>query len=163
MRKIIMVATVSATLLLTGCGRAGIGSNIGSPSVKQNFEIGKVVDQRKVMVDKGHLSAVGTGAAVGAAGGALLGSRASGQHALYGGLIGAAVGAGAGLATSMIAGGNEVEAYEIDIESGGRIYKTYVEYDLPVGTIVEFLVRTDGSITNIDVKRAGKQVNTRGF
>lgn len=160
MRKVVLALSVAGALLFTGCGSAGIGSNIGTSSIKQTFEIGKVVDQKKVLVDKGHLSAIGSGAALGAGAGAILGSRASGQHALQGGLIGAVVGAGAGLAASMMAGGNEVEAFQIDIESGNKVYTTYVEYDLPIGTMVEFIVRPDGTITNIDVKRAGKKVNS---
>lgn len=159
MKKILLSLSVASVLLFTGCGRAGIGANVSANSVKQQFEIGTVVDQRKVLVDEGHLSAIGTGAAVGAAGGALLGSRASSQHALQGGLIGAAVGAGAGFVSSLVTGGNEVEAYEVDIQSGNRIYKTYVEYDLPIGTVVEFIVRNDGSVSNIDVKKPGKRVN----
>lgn len=162
MKKLLVVSGLVGSLLFTGCASSGIGMNPGSSSIKQTFDVGTVVSSKKVLIDEGHLGAVGTGAAVGAGAGALLGSRSSGQHALTGGLIGAAVGAGAGLIASTVSGGNEVEAYEIEIRDNtnpNRYYRTYVKYDLPPETIVEFILRSDGTLTNVDVKRAGKRVN----
>lgn len=160
MKRILTVGLLTASILFTGCAQNGIGMNPGSSSVRQSFEIGTVVDSHKVLIDKGHLSSVATGAALGAGAGALLGSRSSGANAMKGGLIGAAVGAGAGLLASNMSGGNEVEAYEIEIEDRfKRIHRSYVEYDLPAGTMVEYIERPDGTISNIDVKRPGKRVN----
>ncbi len=115
---------------------------------------------KKVLIDKGSLASVGTGAAVGAAGGAILGSRSSGKNAVKGGLIGTAVGAAGGYLFNSVTNSGEIEAYEIEIENfNGRTFRTYVEYDLEVGQVVEFIERADGSITNIDIKEAGKKVN----
>jgi valyl-tRNA synthetase len=81
-------------------------------------------------------------------------------NAAVGGLIGAGVGAIAGYTAGKMTNNNEVEAYEVTIKSQkGSTYKTYIKNDLPVGTSVEFIVREDGSITNIDVKKPGKSVN----
>lgn len=160
MKKIISISLLSATLLLTGCGQAGIGYNAGASSIQQSFEIGTVISQQKVLIDEGHMNSVVTGAAIGAGAGALLGSRSSGVNAVKGGLIGGAVGVVGGLLASNMNNNNEVEAFQISIRgNNGRIYNTYVKYDLPVGTIVEYIVRPNGEISNIDVKRAGKRVN----
>ena len=100
------------------------------------------------------------GAGIGAAGGALIGSAKGGKNAAVGGLIGAGVGALAGFAGGKMANNNEVEAYEVTIRSdNGRFYKTYIKNDLPAGTRVEFLVREDGTVSNIDIKKPGKSVN----
>lgn len=161
MKKLLTVSLLSASILFSGCAQNGIGVSAGNSSgVAQTFERGTVVSQNKVLIDKGHLAGVGTGAALGAATGALLGSKSSGKNALKGGLIGAAVGTAGGYLASSMTGGNEVEAFEIQIQTPtGGLYKTYVEYDLPVGTMLEFIVRGDGTLTNIDVKRPGKKVN----
>lgn len=161
MKKLLIVSLLSASILFSGCAQNGIGVSAGhSSSLSQTFEVGTVIDQKKVLIDKGNLAGMGTGAAVGAATGALLGSRSSGKNAVKGGVIGAVVGTAGGYLASSLSGGNEVEAYEIQIESkSGAIHKTYVEYDLPLGTVVEYIVRGDGSITNIDIKKPGKRVN----
>lgn len=112
-----------------------------------------------MLIDKGHLESIGSGALLGAAAGGALGSRASGQHALVGALIGTVVGATTGLVASTFSNGNEVEAYETMIQGNGRVYSTYLQYDLPKGTFIEYIARPDGSISNIDVKRPGKKVN----
>lgn len=160
MKRILLATSLVGVMMFTGCAQNGIGMNPGSSSVRQSFEIGSVVNSHKVLIDKGSLASVGTGAAVGAAGGALLGSRSSGKNAVKGSLIGAAVGAASGYVIGNMTGSNEVEAFEIEIENDrGRVFKAYVEYDLPIGQVVEFIERPDGSITNIDVKRPGKRVN----
>ena len=152
MKKILTISLVSATLLFTGCTNSGLGVNSSSnATVKQTFEIGTIQSSQKVLIDEGSMNTTLTGAGIGAVGS---------KNAAVGGLIGAGVGALAGFAGGKMTNSNEVEAYEVTIKSdNGRIYKTYIKNDLPSGTRVEFLVREDGSITNIDIKKPGKSVN----
>lgn len=161
MKKILTISLLSATLLLTGCTNSGLGVNPSSgATVKQAFEIGTIQSSQKVLIDEGSMNTTLTGAGIGAVGGALIGSAKGGKNAAVGGLIGAGVGALAGFAGGKMANNNEVEAYEVTIKSeNGRIYRTYIKNDLPAGTRVEFLVREDGTVTNIDVKKPGKSVN----
>lgn len=161
MKKILTISLLSATLLLTGCTNSGLGVNPSSgATIKQAFEIGTIQSSQKVLIDEGSMNTTLTGAGIGAVGGALIGSAKGGKNAAVGGLIGAGVGALAGFAGGKMANNNEVEAYEVTIRSQrGSIYKTYIKNDLPAGTNVEFLVREDGSVTNIDVKKPGKSVN----
>jgi outer membrane lipoprotein SlyB len=162
MKKHIIAGLIGTTIIFTGCiPQKGIGLNVEQSSMKQTFETGKIISQKKVLIDQGSASGIGTGAALGAGAGAILGSRSSGINAVKGGIIGAVVGAGVGAIASNATKSNEVEAFEVEIQSNidYRIYKTFVEYDLPVGTTVEYIVRPDGTISNIDVKRAGKRVN----
>ncbi len=161
MKKLLTVSLLSASILFSGCAQNGIGVSAGNSSnVSQSFQTGTVVAQNKVLIDKGHLAGMGTGAAVGATAGALLGSKSSGKNAVKGAVIGTVIGTAGGYLASSITGGNEVEAFEIQIQTpSGNVYKTYVEYDIPVGTMLEFIVRGDGTLTNIDVKRPGKRVN----
>ena len=161
MKKILTISLVSATLLFTGCTNSGLGVNPSSnASVKQTFEIGTIQSSQKVLIDEGSMNTTLTGAGIGAVGGALIGSTKGSKNAAVGGLIGAGIGALAGFAGGKMTNSNEVEAYEVTIKSdNGRIYKTYIKNDLPSGTRVEFLVREDGSITNIDIKKPGKSVN----
>lgn len=161
MKKILTISLLSTTLLLTGCANSGLGVNPSSgATVKQVFEIGTVQFSQKVLIDEGSMDSTLTGAGLGAAGGALIGSRKGSKNAAVGGLIGAGVGALAGFAGGKMTNSNEVEAYEVTIKSdNGRMYKTYVKNDLTPGTRIEYLVREDGSITNIDIKKPGKSVN----
>lgn len=161
MKKILTISILSATLLLTGCTNSGLGVNPSSgATVKQAFEIGTIQSSQKVLIDEGSMNTTLTGAAIGGGAGALIGSSKGGKNAAVGGLIGAGVGAIAGYTAGKMTNSNEVEAYEVTIKSQrGSIYKTYIKNDLPAGTTVEFLVREDGSVTNIDVKKPGKSVN----
>ncbi len=161
MKKYILLSALAASLILTGCANKGIGVNVSPSSIQQTFETGKVISNKKVLIDEGYLKGVGTGAAVGAGTGALLGSVSSGKNALKGGLIGAVGGALIGAVATNASGGNEKEAYEIEIQSNNNlaIYRIHVEYDIPVGTEMQYVIRSDGKISNIDVKRAGKRAN----
>lgn len=161
MKKILTISILSANLLLTGCTNSGLGVNpSSSATVKQAFEIGTIQSSQKVLIDEDSMNTTLAGAGIGAAGGALIGSSKGGKNAAVGGLIGAGVGAIAGYTTGKMTNNNEVEAYEVTIKSQrGAIYKTYIKNDLPAGTSVEFLVREDGSVSNIDVKKPGKSVN----
>jgi len=161
MKKILTISLISATLLLTGCTNSGLGVNpSSSATVKQAFEVGTIQSSQKVLIDEGSMNTTLAGAGIGAAGGALIGSAKGGKNAAVGGLIGAGVGALAGFAGGKMANSNEVEAYEVTIKSeNGRIYRTHIKNDLPAGTRVEFLVREDGTISNIDIKKPGKSVN----
>ena len=63
---------------------------------------------------------------------------------------GAVIGAGIGAITSMF---QEVEAFQIEIKdnSNGSIYIAYIEKQLPKNTNLEFVVRDNGEVTNINV------------
>lgn len=161
MKRILTIGIVTASLLFTGCANSGLGVNSSSnATVKQSFEIGQIQSSKKVLIDESSLSPTLIGAGTGAGVGALIGSAKGGKNAAVGGLIGAGVGALAGFAGSKMTNSNEVEAYEVVLSSNtGNFHKTYIKNDLPVGTVVEYLVREDGSVTNIDIKKPGKSVN----
>jgi len=161
MKRILTISLVSATLLFTGCANSGLGVNpSSSATIKQVFELGTVQSSQKVLIDEGLMTTTVAGAGVGAVAGALIGSAKGGKNAAVGGLIGAGVGALGGFAGGKMMNSNEVEAYEVVIRANnGAVYKSYVKNDLPSGTLVEFLVKEDGTLSNIDVKRPGKSVN----
>lgn len=161
MKRILTIGLLTSALVFTGCtANKGLGLGGSTSTVKQAFEKGNVVSSNKVLIDEGNLTSTLTGAGVGAGVGALVGSRSGSKNALVGGAIGAGVGAIGGYVANTMTGGNEVEAYEVQIEShSGKNYKTYLKNDLPQGTLVEFVVREGGEITNIDVKKMGKAVN----
>lgn len=153
MKKIITSSLLVASIMFTGCANTGMGtSTVGAPTVNQEFQTGYVVSQKKVLVSKTMTSAL-TGAGVGALGGALIGSKNGGGAAVKGGLIGAGLGAGVGVLAGMATNNNEVESYETIINSQGRDYKVYLDYSLRQGTKLEFVVREDQQITNINLAR----------
>ena len=149
---------VVGALMFTGCGASnglGIGG-MGQTEVKKVFDIGTIESSQKVLISKDLMATV-TGAGAGAVAGAMLGSRSSGANAVKGGLIGAGVGAGLGYVGGMMMNNNEQEAYEIIIRGNkGQTSKAYLEKELPIGTTLEYVVREDGKITNIDVKNIKK-------
>lgn len=161
MKKILTISLLTASLLFTGCANSGLGVNPSSgATIKQSFEIGTVQSSHKVLIDEGSLNTTLTGAGIGAIGGALIGSAKGGKNAAVGGLIGAGVGALAGFGAGKMTNSNEVEAYEVVIRgNNGGVYKSYIKNDLPSGTLVEFLIKEDGTLSNIDIKKPGKSVN----
>lgn len=160
MKKIIMSLSVVTALMFSGCGASnGLAvGGLGGTEVKKVFQTGTIVESQKVLISKDMMATV-TGAGVGAVAGAMLGSRSSSGNAVKGGLIGAGVGAGAGYLGGMMLNNNEQEAYQVTIQDkNGQKHTAYLENDLLKNTEVEYVVREDGKITNIDVK---KNVPTR--
>lgn len=152
--KKILLSVATATLLtfnFSGCANNGLGVGVGSESVKKVFDNGTIENSQKVLVGKSEvatLTNVATGAAVGAGVGAIAGDSTKAT------IIGAGVGAIAGAVFNSF---QEVEAYEIEIKSikDGVIRKGYIESELPLNTLIEYIVREDGKITNIEVKKIG--------
>ena len=156
MKKIILSISTVAMLSLSFGGCANNGLGIGSASVKKVFETGTIESSQKVLVSKDMMATV-TGAGIGAVGGALIGAKESGGDAVKGGLIGAGIGAVAGYVGGMMLNNNEKEAFEITIKNTktNEIRKAYLEQELPLNSLLEYVVRDDGTVTNIDVKKIG--------
>lgn len=153
MKKVVL-SVATATLLtfnFSGCANNGLGLGVGSESVKKVFDNGTIENIQKVLIGKSEIATltnVATGVAVGAGVGAIAGDSTKAT------IIGAGVGAIAGAVFNSF---QEVEAYEIDIKSvkDGTVRKGYIESELPLNTLLEYVVREDGKITNIDVKKIG--------
>lgn len=156
MKKIIACGLIGATLLFSGCGASnGLGvGGLGGTEVKKVFQTGTIIDSQKVLISKDMMATV-TGAGIGAAAGAVLGGRSSSKNAVKGTLIGAGIGAIGGYVGGMMIDNNEKEAYQITIESNknGQKHTAYLENELPINSQLEYVVREDGKITNIDVKQ----------
>ncbi len=156
MRKIILSISAVAVLSLSFSGCANNGLGIGSATVKQVFESGTIESSQKVLVSKDMMASV-TGAGIGAVAGAVIGAKESGGDAVKGGLVGAGIGAVAGFVGGYLLDNNEKEAFEISIknEKTNEIRKAYLEQELPLNSLLEYIVREDGTVTNIDVKKIG--------
>lgn len=153
MKKVVL-SVATATLLtfnFSGCANNGLGVGVGSESVKKVFDNGTIENSQKVLVGKNEVATL-TNVAIGAAGGATVGAIAGDSTKAT--VIGAGVGAIAGAVFSSF---QEVEAYEIEIKSikDGIVRKGYIESELPLNTLIEYVVREDGKITNIEVKKIG--------
>ncbi len=140
------------TLSFTGCG-AGLNMNgISQSDVKQVFKKGSIESSQKVLVGKSKLTTLGyatAGAVAGAGAGAVLGD--STKATVGGGVIGAGIGA---LASVF----QEVEAYQVEVKDikTGAIHTAYLESELPLNSLVEYVVRSDGEVTNVNVTELGK-------
>lgn len=153
MKKIVLSISTVAMLSLsfTGCG-AGLNLNgISQSDVKQVFQKGSIESSQKVLVGKSKLTTLGyaTGGAVAGAGaGAFLGD--STKATVAGGVIGAGIGA----LTSVF---QEVEAWQVDIKDikNGNTVTAWIETELPLNSLVEYVVRSDGEVTNVNVVKIG--------
>lgn len=155
MKKLISISLIATTLIFGGCANSGLGVGGFGTEVKERFESGTIEASNKVLVSK-DMMAVATGAGIGAGVGALAGSRSSGANALKGGIIGAGVGALGGFVTGSLMDNNEKEAFEVEIKANnGTMYKAYLEQELQLNSLVEFVVRDDGKVTNIKLKKVG--------
>lgn len=138
-----------ALSILSGCGQKPTNlqttSILGSPSVNQYYQNGTVFAVNKVLV-----SNVGTNVLGGALGGALIGGLI-GKNA-KGALIGTVAGGALGAAGGSLTNTNENVSYETIIHGNGMQYKTLLDYEIRVGTPVEFTVSGD-SISNVNVRR----------
>ena len=150
MKRVLIISGLVSTLLFTGCAsNKGIALNTKSASMQQEFQTGVVISSKKVLLDDSdYLTTMGGGALGGAALGGLIGSGKSSKNAGKGALIGAAVGALAGGAYNKAT--EEKEAYEIIV--GTRTFTMHVEENIQVGQEMQFIVRSDGTITNLDKK-----------
>lgn len=150
MKKRLSLLLLGTVLLTTGCARQGGGmetGGFGSPSVVQNFKQGIIISQNKVILED-NMGSTGIGALAGGAIGALAGGKSG--NGLKGGLIGAAAGAGLGYATGQVTGGNEKESYETVIRGNdGMTYKVFLNYRLRENTVVEYVDRGNGEISNV--------------
>ena len=154
MKKIVLSISTVAMLSLTFNGCAGSGMNlsgIGKNDVKQVFQKGTIETSQKVLVGKSKLTTLGYatgGAVVGGGIGAGLGDSTKAP------VGGAVVGAGLGALTSMF---QEVEAYQVDIKDvkNGTTHVAFLEAELPLNSLVEYVVRADGEVTNVNVTQIG--------
>ncbi len=153
--KRIFISVGAATILtlsFTGCG-AGLNMNgISQSDVKQVFKRGSIESSQKVLVGKSKLTTLGyatAGAVAGAGAGAVLGD--STKATVGGGVIGAGIGA---LASVF----QEVEAYQVDIKDikNGNTVTAWLEKEVPLNSLVEYVVRADGEVTNVNVTEIGK-------
>ena len=153
MKSVLIISSLVSTLLFTGCAsNKGIALNTKNASMQQEFQTGVVISSKKVLLDDSdYLTTMGGGALGGAAIGGLIGSEKTSKNAGKGALIGAAVGALAGGAYNKAT--EEKEAYEIIVETkNGSTFTTHVEENIQVGQEMQFIVRSDGTITNLDKK-----------
>ena len=148
MRKIFLSVATASMLAFTGCANSGLGmSGISQSDVKQVFQNGTIFSSKKVLVGKSKLTTLtytGLGGVAGGVAGAVIGDNTT---ATVGGAV---LGAGIGAITSMF---QEVEAYQVEIKdiSTEKIYLAFIENQLPKNTNVEFVVRANGEITNINI------------
>ncbi len=155
MKKIFLsVGTATIlTLSFTGCAGNGLNLNgISQSDVKQVFKRGSIESSQKVLVGKSKLTTLGyatAGAVAGAGAGAVLGD--STKATVGGGVIGAGIGA---LASVF----QEVEAYQVEIQDLNTNNKhiAFLEAELPLNSLVEYVVRADGEVTNVNVTEIGK-------
>lgn len=148
MKKIFLSVAAASMLAFTGCANSGLGMNgISQSDVKQVFQVGKIESSQKILVGKSKLTTLSytTGGAVaGGVAGGLIGN--STNSAVVGGVIGAGVSA---LASVF----QEVEAYQIEIlnlKSGVKNI-AFIEKQLPLNSQIEYVVRANGEVTNINV------------
>ena len=154
MKKIFLSVGVATllTLSFTGCSGSGLNMNgISQSDVKQVFKRGSIESSQKVLVGKSKLTTLGyatAGAVAGAGAGAVLGD--STKATVGGGVIGAGIGA---LASVF----QEVEAYQVEVKDikTGAIHTAYLESELPLNSLVEYVVRSDGEVTNVNVTQIG--------
>ena len=153
-RVILSVGTATKiTLSFTGCAGNGLNLNgISQSDVKQVFKRGSIESSQKVLVGKSKLTTLGyatVGVVVGAGAGAVLGD--STKATVGGGVIGAGIGA----LTSVF---QEVEAYQVEIKDlkNGNTSIAFLEADLPLNSLVEYVVRANGEVTNVNVTEIGK-------
>ncbi len=137
--KNILVVTFLTTLFV-GCGVSN-GIGLGHQEVKSYFHKGVVVSSNRVLVDKAKLSFV-KGMGVGAGLGTVIGG-------VQGTVIGGTAGGLGGVTAGYVRDGNEQEAYELIIRKGLEEFKAYTKDNFLAGTELEFVVRNDGSLTNL--------------
>lgn len=153
MVKNLVLSLGVCTLLLTGCSSGkGIMMNTGNSSMQQDFHSGVVISSKKVLLDDSdYLTTMGGGAIAGAALGGIIGSGKSSKRAGKGALLGAALGAVAGGVYNKAT--DEKEAYEIVVQTqNGSTFTTHVAENIQVGQEMQYIVRTDGTISNLDKK-----------
>jgi len=139
------IFSIFILMFFNGCGGLET-TGIGSPRVSHNFQTGKVVSVKKVIIDRTLETTAGATVA-----GAAIGALTNSNH-WRGAGMGALIGGATGLIGGKMIGADEKVTYETHIQSyNGVIYKTFLERPLRVGTIVEFVER-DGKITNVDIR-----------
>lgn len=142
---------VSSLFILNGCtSNKGVMINSSNATMTQEFKTGKIISSKKVLLDdSNYATTMGGGALAGAGLGAIIGSRDSSSRAGKGALIGTAVGALAGAIYNKTT--SEKEAYEVVVQmNNGNTFTAYVNENLRVGQEMSFIIRPDGSITNLD-------------
>lgn len=143
--------------ILTGCSHNnGVMINASNASFHQQFEEGIVVSSKKVLLDdSNYATTMGGGALGGAAIGSIIGSKDSSKRAGKGAIIGAGVGALAGLVYNKAT--SEKEAYQIEVQmNNGNYFTAFVSENFQVGQKVNFVIRPDGSITNLDASNRAR-------
>lgn len=155
MKKIVL-SIATATLLtfnFSGCANNGLAvGTVGKQEVVKEFKRGYIISTKKVLVSK-SMTAVLTGASVGATAGAVGGGikEKAVAGAMVGGVIGAVAGGAIGFVSGLIKDNNEVEAYQTVIRSNKKNYTAYLEKDLPKNTKLEFVIRENEKITNVNL------------
>lgn len=142
------LSALSILLLLNGCGASSQNlqsQSIGGTRVTNYFHTGYVDNVNKVLISRTNKNVLGA-----ALGGAILGAIIG--RDVKGALIGGGVGAVAGGVGGEMTGNNEDVSYETTIISNGYRYMTHLDYELRVGTPVEFTLE-DNQISNINVKK----------
>ena len=143
MKKLYLVMMCVGLLVFTGCANNSLNLNSslsGDTEVVKVFKEGVVVNVQKVLVNDRRLSAL-TGAGIGAIGGAVTKGKKA-KRIVAGAAIGGIIGA-------MI--GKEVEAYQTNINAGTENYVVFLKARLPIDSVVEFVVRENEKISNVNV------------
>lgn len=147
----IILSCLVVMLFLVGCSsNKGIMVNTTNSTLTQSFQTGVVISSQKVLLDdSNYAKTMGTGALAGAGLGAIIGSSKSSKRAGKGALIGGVAGALAGAAYNKAT--DEQEAYEIVVQmNNGSTFTAHVEENIQVGQKMSFIIRPDGTITNLD-------------
>lgn len=132
--------TILIVLLYSGCTQKG--NSLGENSVinTESIERGRIVNQKKVLIAKDQVNSLFKKVEP---------SRKSSNKNVN--LVELALLVG-GSVVNAATSKNEVEAYEIQIETNSKIFKTYVDYDFSLGTMIDFTAKADGTITNVYAK-----------
>ena len=158
MRSLFKILTILiTTFMLVGCSTKSIEmENITKSDVKHVFQYGVIVSSQKVLIDKGRLSSLtymGTvGSAVGLGAGALIGGNS--QGGLIGAVVGLVVGGVIGATSN-----NEVEAFQVEIRNinNNETITSFLSEGVEVNTIVEYIIREDKQVTNVNIVETTSQ------
>lgn len=132
--------TILIVLLYSGCTQKGNSLAENSVINTESIERGRIVNQKKVLIAKDQVNSLFKKAEP---------SRKSSNKNVN--LVELALLVG-GSVVNAATSKNEVEAYEIQIETNSKIFKTYVDYDFSLGTMIDFTAKADGTITNVYAK-----------
>lgn len=139
MKKRFLFVNLIILFLYSGCAQNGNSLNENSATNTESRERGRIVEQKKVLIAKEQVNFIQTKPET---------TKSSNKNV---NLVELVIFTGAYVAYSATST-NEVEAYEIQIETNSKIFKTYVNYDFSLGTMIDFTANANGTVTSITAK-----------